>query len=143
MQLFPDSPLIFHAHYMDEQKQRLRAIVRFPDGRFTEMEGNRSEETSAFIRDVFAQFTEAEIEANTARELALREAKEEIDRRAHEDREKEEARTALFRAKAQTLDIPDIKACADKELLVRIRKARSEAEVYTLAAMALLRAQSL
>lgn len=143
LQLFADSPFIFHPHYTAEDKLRIKAIVRFPDGRLSEMEAGTKEEGSAFLRDVYAQYTEGEIAANTQRELRLRQLREENERLVHEDREREENRAALFRAKAKTLEIPEVKACPDKALQARIRKARSEAEVYSLAALAMLRGQTL
>jgi uncharacterized membrane protein YqiK len=143
MQLFADSPAVFHPHYATEDRSRIKAIVRFPDGRLTEMDVSKKEEGSAFLRDVYAQYSEEDIEANTRRENRLRDLREENDRIAHEDREREEARAALFRAKAKTLEIPEVKACPDASLQARIRKARSEAEIYSLAALALLRGQGL
>jgi hypothetical protein len=141
--LYSDSPMIFHPHYLGEEKLRIKAIVRFPDGRLTEMEGAAKETESSFIRDVFAQYSEEEIDTGTTRELRLREAREELDKLNFEDREKDEARAALFKAKAKTLEIPEVKACPDAALQLRIRKARSEAEVYSLAALAMLRSEAL
>lgn len=143
LQLFADSPAIFHPHFTAEDKLRIKAIVRFADGRLTEMDVSTKEEGSAFLRDVYAQYTPEEVEENTRRELKLRDLREDNEKQAMEDRERDEARAALFRAKSKTLEIPEVKACKDTALQARIRKARSEAEVYSLAALALLRAEAL
>jgi tRNA U55 pseudouridine synthase TruB len=138
LKLFPGSPSVFHPHYSGENGSLIRAIVKFPDGTLREMEALATERSGDFLRDVFAQYTEEEIQANTAREDALRDAHEELAKLAETERKRDEAREALFQAKSQAMEISEVKA--NPAVGMRIRRAKNLTEVYSLSAMAMIQA---
>ena len=65
IQLFNDSAEVFHPHFSNEKKTRIKAVVRLPDGSFREMEADLADSKSPFVRDVTAQYSMAEIEMFT------------------------------------------------------------------------------
>lgn len=140
-QLFPGSPNLYHPHYVGEDRKTIRALARFPDGRLSEVDAPVDQLESSFLRDVFAQYDLEDLERNTEIERRLAEARDEVEKLRHEDKQRDDERAELHKAKSKTLEIPEVKACGDEEILSRIRKARSAAEVYSFAALALLKSQ--
>lgn len=134
IELYNTSPMIYNPHYVGEGKNVIRAIIRFRDGKLTEIEEPRTKDESEFMRDLFSQYDESEIEQNTIRENHLRDLREAIAKQAAEDQARELAREALFQAKAQAMEIPAVKTFVDKTLTSKIRRAKSPTEVYALVA---------
>jgi len=124
-----DSMIVYQPRYADDKKTRVHAIVRAPDGRITDMEADIKDKSNPFIRDVFLQYTVAEIEAFTARETEIRAERARIESDLEEDRRTAEEREIAFQAKTKALEIPEVKDCKDPRIARRIRKARSAYEV--------------
>ena len=80
----------------------------------------------------------AEIEMFTHRETCLNEARQKVRARKEEDRIKSEERELLFRAKAQALQIEEVKNSTNKELTQRLRRAVNIIEVQALATTILI-----
>lgn len=135
--LLPDSRLIYQPRFIDNQKSKIRAIVKFPDGTLREIEADRNDTHSPFIRDVFLQYSEAEIELFSHREQCVNLKLEEIAKREREDREHAEKMANLFKAKSEALQIEEVKN-SGKDLARRIRSAKSVTEVLALTTLALL-----
>ena len=84
MHLGPDSLVIYQPRYMDSTKKRIKAIVRMPDNKLVEMEANKDDSSAALIRDVLAQYSEAELEMFTHREMCISEKLRELNQRMME-----------------------------------------------------------
>lgn len=133
-----DSRIIYHPRYLDEEKSAIKAIVRFPDGSLRELEAAVDDDDSPLIRDVFLQYSTAEIEMHTHRESCLARSFRELESRAQEDQRRQAQMARLFEAKTEVLQIEAVKDCADRNLARQIRSAKTVAEVHSLAAYALL-----
>lgn len=140
--LSPDSPWVYHPRYSNAEKTRLRAIVRLPDGRITEVGADRSDTRSPLIRDIFAQYSEDEIAYFTTRHERMASAKQELDLRVNEDRRVNSVREATAAAKAQALEIPEIRNSNDPLIKRKIRTAKSTVEVNAWVAVALFEAKA-
>lgn len=139
--LGPDSLVVYHPRYADPTKKRIKAIVRRLDGTFAELEAERDDERSGLIRDVFAQYSEAEIEMFTHRENCVLEKLRLVNERQAEDRRIAAEREDTFQAKAKALALPQIRNHHDEQLLRAIRRATSAFEVMALTVAALTQAQ--
>jgi hypothetical protein len=140
LQLSPDSPYVYHPRWSNAEKTKLRAIVRMPDGRLSEVEASRDDKRSPLLRDILAQYTEDEIQLFTDRHNLLAEAGRQRDQRMAEDRKAEAEREETARAKATALNIPAVRDLADKRFRSRILRARSPLEVSAWTALALMEA---
>ena len=143
IQMSPDSPYVFHPRFANREKTRIKAILRLPDGRFTEMEVDRSDVRSPLLRDVFAQYTEEEIEMFTVRQLKVSEVRRQLDMRIAEDKALAEQRDATYHAKTEAFQIPAVNEEQNKDLKRRIRQARNVLEVTALTALALMNSKEL
>ena len=137
IQLSPDSVFVFHPRYANAEKTKVRALIRLNDGRFTEAETDIQDLRSPLRRDIFAQYTEDEIQYFTVRHHRLSEAKRLLDLRVLEDQKIASEREAVAQAKSQALSIPEVRDATDKTLRHRIRKAESVLEVTALTTMLL------
>ena len=137
MHLGPDSLVIYQPRYTDANKTRIKAIVRMPDGKLTEMEADKSDARAALIRDVFSQYSEAELEMFTHREFCILGKLRELNQRMIEDKKKTDEREEVFQAKAKALALPQIRDHQDKEVRGSIRRASSAFEVMALTVAAL------
>lgn len=132
-----DSVLVYQPRYTDESRTRVRAILVMPNGQLIETEKSVDDRESRFVRDIFLQYTEAEIWENTRRELVMLEKKrlasEELA--ARQAREAEKAMT--FQAKVKALEMPEVRDFPDKRVSRRIRRAKSPFEVAALVTLVL------
>jgi hypothetical protein len=132
-----DSRLIYHPRFANAEKTRIKAIVRTPDGRMVEMEGDLADGRSPLIRDLLGQYTRADIERFTDWEKSVLEAKQKVDRRAEEDRVLEEEREILHQAKAKALAMDEVQNCNDKRIKQKIRKSKNAFEIAAWISIAL------
>jgi hypothetical protein len=137
----PDSPLVFHPRYADADGKRLKAIVRLPDGRFTEMEADRGDLKSALRRDIFAQYSEEEILFFTQRHERMAAARQQTDRRVAEDRRKSQLQEDLYQAKEEATQLLTALLPPDPQALKAIRSSRTKLEVLAWAVRAVERAE--
>ncbi len=135
--LNPDSRYIYHPRYINTEKTILKAIVRFPDGSLNEIEAKKDDRNSALIRDIYLQYSEAEIEMYTHRELCMQSKMKVLFERHQEDQKRQEHLAKLFQAKTEALQIDCIQKSTDKTISRKIRSAKTATEVYGLVAMAL------
>lgn len=134
-----NSMLIYSPRFIDESHQRIRAIARLSDGRILELEGDRSETKSDFIRDIFLQYTEDEIAKCTAREKRRIELKQKVDEQSERDHQTLEENEITFQAKAKALALHEVQNCTDKRVIRKIRKSKSAFEVAGWLAVAFMK----
>ena len=127
-----DSVIIYQPRYTDESKSRVRAIVKLPNGKLIEIEKESKERSSSFVRDIFLQYSDEEIMEFSKREQLVSEKKRIADQRASENDLREKKRAATFQAKVDALEIPEVKNFSNKDVLRRLRRARSPFEVSAL-----------
>lgn len=130
---------VYQPRYTDPQKTRIKAIVRLPNGKFVEMEAAKSDHRSDLIRDVFSQYSEAEIESFTERERKFQEQKDKLAAQAAEDHRLMEEREIAFQAKAKALELPEVVNCPDKRVARKIRRSKSAFEVAGWLAVAFMK----
>lgn len=131
--------IIYQPRFIDEGRTQVRAIARLVDGRILELEGDRREEKSDFIRDVFAQYSESEIIAFTERERQTAQLKAAVDEQSAMDRAHAEENELTFQAKAKALALPEVQNCTDRRLSRKIRKSKSAIEVAGWIAVAFMK----
>jgi hypothetical protein len=137
IQMSPDSPFVYQPRFVNPEKTRLRAIVRMPNGSLTEMEVDVNDVKSPVNRDIFAQYTQAELELFTERHTRMTAAKREMDQRIAEDKQLNEVRDAAYKAKAEAFQIPEIANMENQDLQRKIRMAKTATEVLAWTAVAL------
>lgn len=135
--LGPDSLVIYQPRYTDASKKRIKAIVRMPDGKLTEMEADKADSRAALIRDVMFQYSEVELEMFTHREFCILEKLRQLNARIAEDKKRDTEREETFQAKAKALALPQIREHKDKAVRQKIRRATSAFEVMALTVAAL------
>lgn len=135
--LGPESLVVYQPRYADAAKTRIKAIVRRLDGSFAELEAAKDDQTAGLIRDVFAQYSEGEIEMFTHRENCVLEKLRVRNERQAEDRRIAADREETFQAKAKALALPQIRNHADPAIVRGIRRASSAFEVIALTVAAL------
>ncbi len=133
-----DSRYIFQPRFVDDERTIVKAIVLFPDGSLREMEAERDDADSPLVRDVFLQYSEAEIEMHTHRERCMIQKMQAVEQRAREDQARREQLDKLFQAKSEALQMEGVKGCKDATITRRIRSAKTVTEVHSLAAYALM-----
>lgn len=139
IQLTPDSRIVYQPRYANAEKTAIRAIVRGPDGRLTEMEARRDAVPKhPMIRDVFLQYTEADLDRFTELEAKVTEAKRRLDQRVAEDKARQAEKDVTFLAKTKALELPEVAACKDPRIARKIRRAKSSFEVGAWVTLALL-----
>ncbi len=143
IRLFNNSRDIYQPYYVDEARVLIRAIVRGPDGRLTEVDATKEDPQSDLYRDIYAQYSETEIEMFTHREWLVSQKRRERDEKLREDDRIEDARETLAVAKAQALEIVAVRDCADREIPRLIRKAKNPIEVQAWTAIALTKSREL
>ena len=142
--LSPDSRLVFQPRWANAEKTAVRAILRGPDGRLTEMEGRLGTQPKhPLVRDTFAQYSPADLDRNTEHEARVLEAKRKLDQRVVEDKAKQADKDVNFLAKTKALELPEVIACKDPRVARKIRKARSPFEVGAWVTVALLQSLEL
>lgn len=137
----PDSPLVFHPRFTNLEKTKIKTIVRLPDGRLTEMETDRDDLKSALRRDIFSQYTEEEILYFTRRHELMVAARQEADRRIAEDKQTFQAQEEMYKVKEEAAQLLASVLPEDKDLLKRVRAARTKTEVLALAVRAVMKAE--
>jgi hypothetical protein len=139
IRLQADSRLIYQPRFTNEERTRIRAIVRLKDDRLVEMEADVADSRSSLIRDAFLQYSREEIERFTVREEQVLSKKREIDLRIAEDQRIEEERQVTFLAKTKALEMPEVRDCGDPRIPRQIRRAKSAFEVAAWVSLALSR----
>ena len=127
-----DSVMVYQPRYVGEGKSHVRAIVVLPNGQLMEIEKPCADRSSKFVRDIFLQYTDAEIEQFTLRAIAVTAKKQASDARVAERAAREQTQAATFQAKVQALEIAEVRDCPDRRILRRIRRAKSPFEVGAL-----------
>jgi hypothetical protein len=141
IQLSPDSRVVYQPRWASADKKVVRAIVRAPDGKLTEMEGRLDAVPKhPLVRDVFLQYEEADLDRNSAWESRVLEVKRALDARLAEYKAKQAEKDVTFLAKTKALELPEVVACKDPRVARKIRKARSSFEVGAWVTVALLKA---
>lgn len=138
MVLHADSRYIYQPRFTSPDRSSVKALVRLPDGSLQEMEAPRADRNSPLIRDVFDQYSEAEIEMFTLREQCMNQKMNELQERNREDRKRHDQMAKLFEVKSEAMQSEVVQKCVDKSIGRKIRSAKSATEVYGLMALALM-----
>ena len=135
MQYRPGSPIVCHPIFMDDARTRIGAILRSPGNlqnlRWVE---DQRESNSPFIRDVFSQFTEEQIEANTRREVQIAQTNRRLNDEKNAKTRRNAAQKELYDAKSKAVD-----AIEDKRLRRMARKSTDLEEIQAIRAADILR----
>ena len=138
IQLSPNSLFIYSPRFIDQNKTRIRGIVRLNSGEFKEFEGHKDDEKNPFIRDLFLQYNLKEIEEISKKESLFHQKKALLEKRNLEDKQRDEELQALAQAKAQAFKLDIFQDDEFKDLKRKIRRASSIFEVTALSACAFM-----
>lgn len=133
----PAAAIVYQPRFTDQNRKKIKAIIKTADGRLKEFEGSTDPATSSLMRDVLGQYTVEEIEFFSQREWRMLEQKKEVDRQAAADQLVEEEREMTFQAKAKALEIPAVQNCTNQEIVRKIRRAKNPIEVAAWVSIAL------
>lgn len=121
MKYAPNGPIICHPIFLDDARSRIGAIIRSPvDSRDVRWMEDAREGGSRFVYDVFAQWSESEIEANTRREIRISRTNKDATAKEDDARRRNSERDRLFDAKRQA-----VAEVGDKRLRRLARKSDS------------------
>jgi hypothetical protein len=130
-----DSVMVYQPRFANAERTKVKALIVLPNGQIKEIEKECADRSSKIVRDIFLQYTEAEILEFTEREQAVLAKKSASDARGLERQIREQEQAIVFQAKVNALDLPEVKNFADKNIARRIRKAKNPIEVAALVAL--------
>jgi hypothetical protein len=129
---------IKNPHWTNNARTVLSAEFHYDDGRVMTAVINSNESNNPDYQEIRTKFTDAELEQNTANNI--RKIQGERDRqKAQEEAQKErERQERLFQVKLGAFEVDAIKNTTNKNLKSALRRAKSDFEVYAMAAAIIL-----
>lgn len=129
---------IKNPHWINNARTILSAEFHYDDGRVMTAVINSNESNNPDYQEIRTKFTDAELEQNTANNI--RKVQGERDRqKAQEEAQKErERQEKLFQVKLAAFEVDQVKNTSNKTLKSALRRAKSEFEVYAMAAAIIL-----
>lgn len=129
---------IKNPHWVNNARTILSAEFHYDDGRVMTAVINSNESNNPDYQEIRTKFTDAEIEQNTVNNI--RKVQGERDRqKAQEEAQKERDRQEkLFQVKLSAFEVETIKNTTNKSLKSALRRAKSDFEVYAMAAAIIL-----
>ena len=128
----PGLPIIQYPHYTNNAKTELSCILVRPDGMATIESKIPADNNHPLYRDITLQFTEAEIQTNTRREIQIAAARDKAMAADKADREREQKRTDLWNVKSEFMDMAVVKNSDEKLLKRNLRKATTHFEALAM-----------
>ena len=120
---------IVEAIWETSTRDQLTVLCKREDGGTTTLQ---TSEGTPHWDEYFTKFTKESVDQRTEEHHKTRLAEKEKDAK---HRQKLDEMKALFTAKLQAFEIPEVKNCEEKELRSRIRKAKNPIEVTALVAV--------
>lgn len=129
---------IKNPHWVNNARTILSAEFHYDDGRVMTAVINSNESNNPDYQEIRTKFTDAELEQNTQNNI--RKVQGERDRqKAQEEAQKErERQERLFQVKLSAFEVETIKNTTNKTLKSALRRAKSDFEVYAMAAAIIL-----
>jgi hypothetical protein len=129
---------IKNPHWVNNARTILSAEFHYEDGRVMTAVINSNESNNPDYQEIRTKFTDAELEQNTVNNI--RKVQGERDRqKAQEEAQKErERQEKLFQVKLAAFEVDQVKNTSNKTLKSALRRAKSEFEVYAMAAAIIL-----
>lgn len=145
-----EDPDIIYPHYGNDARTKIVGFLRWPDqppsAPLTRMEGEKGTQNK-FVHDVFRQYTEEDLQANTKRELTLLDMRRKLKAEHDDNRRVSETRAKLFKFKTEILDTEEVANAPNdqisKNLKRKIRKATSESAISAYVAALILHVENL
>ena len=129
---------IKNPHWVNNARTILSAEFHYDDGRVMTAVINSNESNNPDYQEIRTKFTDAELEQNT--QNSIRKVQGERDsQKAQEEAQKErERQERLFQVKLSAFEVETIKNTTNKTLKSALRRAKSDFEVYAMAAAIIL-----
>lgn len=129
---------IKNPHWVNNARTILSAEFHYDDGRVMTAVINSNESNNPDYQEIRTKFTDAELEQNTVNNI--RKVQGDRDRqKAQEEAQKErERQEKLFQVKLAAFEVEQVKNTANKSLKSALRRAKSDFEVYAMAAAIIL-----
>lgn len=129
---------IKNPHWVNNARTILSAEFHYDDGRVMTAVINSNESNNPDYQEIRTKFTDAELEQNTVNNI--RKVQGDRDRqKAQEEAQKErERQEKLFQVKLAAFEVGQVKNTANKSLKSALRRAKSDFEVYAMAAAIIL-----
>ena len=126
----PGLPVIQYPHYTNNARSELGCLLIIPDGMVVQEKAIKADKNNPLFRDILAQFTEAEIDTNTKREIQIASSRDKAMQSIKEDEEREKTRHELWEVKSSFMDLDVVKNSDEKLLKRQIRKATNYFEAF-------------
>jgi len=121
-------PTIYYPHYVNNARTELSCLLLRPDGMAVKEENIPRDEKHPLYRDIRSQFTEQEIDHNTAREIKIQQAKMKDAELKETQENRERKRSELWARKSTYLDMDIVKNTRYKSLKRKLRQATNPEE---------------
>jgi len=133
--LDPTLPTIVNPHYTNNAKTEMACVLLRPDGMATQEKNIPTDEKHPVYRDIKRQFSEAEIEHNTRRQVEIMRSMQDAMEEQKEIEKREKSRSKLWDIKSTFMDLPVVKNSTEKNMKRKLRSALTpeEAQAYGLA----------
>ena len=139
----PSLPRIIFPHYLDNKKSMLAATLLRPDGSATTESGIPKDPNHPLCADIFAQYTEEEIQHNTQRVIQMQKSAEAAAGSMEQEQKQNASREALWEAKQAYLAMDIMSLPENKEFRRQVRKSQTKLEADAFGMAAVLRAYEL
>ena len=121
-------PTIAFPHYTNNAKDQLSCLLIRPDGQTFKEDGIPRDNNHPLYRDIMRQYTEQEIDHNTAREIANQTAKNKDAESKETEAKREKKRADLWARKSTFLDLDVVRNTKYKSLKRKLRQATNPEE---------------
>ena len=121
-------PTIIFPHYVNNAKDTLSCVLIRPDGQSFKEEGIPRDNNHPLYRDIMRQYTEQEIDHNTAREIANQRAKQKDAETKETEQKREQKRADWWARKSTFLDLDIVRNTKYKSLKRKLRQATNPEE---------------
>lgn len=134
---------IINPYYTDNTKTIIVAEFHNEDGSvFTASVSNPDDGVNPDWTEIFENFTEEEIEKNTAEFSEKSENRRKLAANFAADSREKEKNEALFQAKIDAFQLEEVKGSKDRTTKSKIRKAKTLVEVYAYTAAIVCKADT-
>lgn len=124
----PSLPQIIYPHYTNNKKTELSCVLIRPDGMAIKEKGIPKDDNHPLYRDIKAQYSEEEIQHNTAREVSIINNANDAIQAKQAEEAKEEKRRLLWQRKSAYLEMDVVKNTKFKSLKRKLRQATNPEE---------------
>ncbi len=121
--LDPSLPQIQYPHYTNNDKTQLACLLIRPDGQAHKEVNIPADDNHPLYRDIKRQFTQEEIDINTAREVNIAAAMRNAIEADEKQKAREKSRADLWDVKSKFMDMDAVKNSDNKNLKRNLRKA--------------------